>query len=191
MPGVENTVDAALAEQLAKKQADVLSQDLIDAASARSAIDDFNILEQVVKSIDSGPFKGRLMAAIPGYSSDAAVFESIVKRIAPTQRAEGSGSTSDIEYAGMLSALPQLVNRREANLVILEAAREKAKINLERGDIIYSWQMGEITGKEFRQKMRDLNQKSIMTPKLRGYLNEVSPSTSGSSLSREERIKTV
>ena len=76
---------------------------------AAGAQADFQMLNELGKSAWQGPIWGQLKN-IPGVGNFASVgkaFDSIVKRVAPTLRVEGSGSTSDLEYNGMLDSLPR------------------------------------------------------------------------------------
>jgi len=80
---------------------------------------DLDVLAQLTDVQPSGPLQGRLARLFPEFSDAASLRESIVKRIAPQLRVEGSGSTSDIEFAAMLNSYQQ-----------------KAAYNLERSRII-------------------------------------------------------
>jgi hypothetical protein len=62
---------------------------------------DFEMLDALVGVAPQGPIPGNFAKLFPGVSSSGAAFQSVIKRIAPTLRAPGSGSTSDIEYKGM------------------------------------------------------------------------------------------
>jgi hypothetical protein len=97
---------------------------------------DLDVLAQLTDVQPSGPLQGRLARLFPEFSDAAALRESIVKRIAPQLRVEGSGSTSDIEFAAMLNSYGSLLNTPEANRAILSVFQQKAAYNLERSKII-------------------------------------------------------
>ena len=97
---------------------------------------DLDVLAQLTDVQPSGPLQGRLARLFPEFSNAAALRESIVKRIAPQLRVEGSGSTSDIEFAAMLNSYGSLLNTPEANRAILSVFQQKAAYNLERSKII-------------------------------------------------------
>jgi len=177
LPGEKGPADAALREAMAKEEGKRLSEALTVADVSGASLDDFEILE---KAIAGGPqsVAGRaLLSRFPELDNRAAIFESVVKRVAPTLRAPGSGSTSDIEYAGMLKGLPQLINKPEANMAILQAMKAKAQINVERGEIITKYANNEITPSEMRKSLSALNRKSIMNSDLRKALNEAMPAS--------------
>lgn len=70
-----------------------------------------------------GPYAEALGVNIEGLS-DIQAYSSIVQRLAPQQRAPGSGSTSDVEFKGFLKSLPQLTQNpaaRDATLNTMEA----------------------------------------------------------------------
>jgi len=97
---------------------------------------DLDVLAQLTDVQPSGPLQGRLARLFPEFSDAASLRESIVKRIAPQLRVEGSGSTSDIEFAAMLNSYGSLLNTPEANRAILSVFQQKAAYNLERSRII-------------------------------------------------------
>jgi hypothetical protein len=133
-------------------------------ASGMSA--DMEALSAIVELAPQGPIQGRLAEAYPGFSSAGAAFNSIVKRIAPTLRAPGSGATSDIEYQGMLDSLPKLSNRPEANKAIAAMMQAKA-------DIVRAYRNGEIDVATARNRIGQLDQQSIMSPELKSLIAQL------------------
>ncbi len=172
--GGDTTPDAALRKQLSEKEGDRLSKTLGAAMQAGGLAQDFEVIDELVKIAPQGPITGRLAQILPGASSAGAVFESFVKRIAPTLRVEGSGSTSDIEYEGMLKSIPQLVNKPEANVAIAEAMKMKAQLNIKRGEVIMAYQNQTIDANEMRKQLAELNRASILSPRLKMMLGEIS-----------------
>jgi hypothetical protein len=162
---------------------------------AASTMADLQLLDELATMAPQGPITGRLAGAFPGVNSAADAFQSIVKRVAPTMRAEGSGSTSDIEYAGMLAALPQLAARPEANRAIIEMMRAKAQVDQERAGIVAQYQNNEISATDARRAMTELDQRSIMTPELQAVFGALAPqgeeqaAPEGGELSDEELIQ--
>lgn len=124
-----------------------------------------------------GPLVGRLAQAFPGFDTNAAAFESIVKRLAPAQREPGSGSTSDIEYQGMLQSLPSLINDPNANKLISGMVKAQAQISMERADIVTRWQAGELNDGQAFKALNDLNGRSIMTPELQTMIDNATKGT--------------
>lgn len=164
-----------LREKLGGAEGDLWAGLLTQGNKASGSLADLQLLEEIATMAPQGPVTGRLAGAFPGVNSAADAFQSIVKRVAPTLRAEGSGSTSDIEYAGMLAALPQLAARPEANAAIIAMMRAKAQIDMERADIIAQYQNEEISAKEARNAIREINSRSIVTPELQGVLGALAP----------------
>jgi hypothetical protein len=172
--GGDTTPDAALRKQLSEKEGERLSKALGAAMQAGGLAQDFEVIDELVKIAPQGPITGRLAQILPGASSAGAVFESFVKRIAPTLRVEGSGSTSDIEYEGMLKSIPQLVNKPEANVAIAEAMKMKAQLNVKRGEVIMAYQNQTIDANEMRKQLAELNRASILSPTLKMMLGQIS-----------------
>jgi hypothetical protein len=133
-------------------------------------VQDLQMLDELVKVAPQGPITGRLAEMFPGVSSAGDAFNAIVKRVAPTMRAPGSGSTSDIEYDGMLRSLPALRNKPEANVAISEMMKAKSAVNIERADIISQYSQNQISRNDAEKRLGDINRRSIMTPAMRQML---------------------
>lgn len=162
--------DSELRKKLDGKTGELWATYLEQGANSAALSQDMQVLDELIKIAPQGPLEGRLAEAFPGFSSAGDAFQSIVKRVAPTLRAPGSGSTSDIEYDGMLRSLPALRNRPEANLMIAEIMKAKAAINIERAEIANEYAQGELSAKRARQLMGELDKRSIMSPELKRAL---------------------
>lgn len=163
--GQDAALNKALSETEGKLWADYKSTGTVSSSNAQ----DFQVLDELIGMAPQGAVQGRLAAAFPGFNSAGDAFQSIVKRIAPTLRAPGSGATSDIEYAGMLQSLPALQNDPAANRMILSIMRAKAEINMQRADVITQYQ-ADGDADAARQKLAELDRVSILTPEMRQAL---------------------
>lgn len=172
--GGDNDADAALRKELSKDEGSRLSKLQGAANTAASSLQDFQIVDELLTMAPQGPITGRLAQAFPGVSNAGTVLQSFIYRIAPTLRVEGSGATSDLDYEGMLRSLPALQNKPEANKMIVEVFKQKADINIRRGDLITKYQNGEITANEMRNQMTALNRQSILSPQMKQMLGELS-----------------
>lgn len=138
---------------------------------AASTINDLDMMDEIIELAPQGPLQGRLAQMFPGMNDAASAFDSIVKRVAPTLRAEGSGSTSDIEYNGMLQSLPALQNRPEANRAISAMMRAKAQVNQERAAVVADYQSKTIDQSTARTRIAEIDKRSIMTPELKAIIS--------------------
>lgn len=172
--GGDNDADAALRKELSKDEGARLSKLQGAANTAASSLQDFQVVDELLTMAPQGPVTGRLAQAFPGVSNAGTVLQSFIYRIAPTLRVEGSGATSDLDYEGMLRSLPALQNKPEANKMIVEVFKQKADINIRRGDLITKYQNGEITANEMRNQMTALNRQSILSPQMKQMLGELS-----------------
>jgi hypothetical protein len=162
--------DAALDKALSGEEGKMWSTYKQASSVSSSNAQDFGVLKELMTVAPQGPIVGPLAETFKGFSSAGDAFQSIVKRIAPTLRAPGSGATSDIEYQGMLDSLPSLKNAPEGNAMILSIMEAKAQVNMERGRIVTAYQNGEMSVGEARQAMDELNSRSIITPEMRQAL---------------------
>jgi len=173
--------DAALNKKLSEKEGEAWAGYKEAATVSASNAQDFAVLDELIQIAPQGPITGRLAETFKGFSSAGDAFQSIVKRIAPTLRAPGSGATSDIEYDGMLRSLPALGNTPEANAMIASIMKAKSDINIRRGELITQYQNGDMSIGDARRQMNELNRASILTPEMRRALDGLGAAPSESS----------
>lgn len=132
---------------------------------------DMDVLAAVIRDAPPGPtadvqvFFDRLGAGL-GFSkgelatrSDA--MKAIVQRLAPAQREEGSGSTSDIEFKGMLASFPSLAATGEGRQMILTTIARQNEITRMRVEVADQWTQGEIPATEARKRIAQIDRASI------------------------------
>ncbi|NRB04428.1 MAG: hypothetical protein HRU30_14325 [Rhodobacteraceae bacterium] len=163
--------DATVRDELQKNHADVLSGFLGAGAKAGSALNDLQVLKELASVAPTGPLQGRLAQAFPEFSDVSALRQAIVKRVAPTLRVEGSGSTSDIEYQGMIDGLGRLTNTPEANIAIADMMLAKANLDIQRGNVVQQYQNGQITYEQMNTQLAEMNKVSIMPESVRAMLS--------------------
>jgi hypothetical protein len=166
--------DSKLREELDKSEGKTWDEYKKAGTISGQNAQDFAVLDELLKVAPQGPITGRLAAAVPGVSSAGDAVQSIIKRIAPTLRAPGSGSTSDIEYQGMLQSLPALANQPKANAMIISIMKAKADLNVQRSEIVTRYQAGEIDVSTARKEIAKLDRLSIMTPEMKKALLGIS-----------------
>lgn len=166
--------DGNLRKKLDEKTGELWSTYQEQGATSASNAQDFEVLDELMKTAPQGPISGRLAELFPGVSSSGDAFQSIVKRIAPTLRAPGSGATSDIEYDGMLKSLPALRNNPDANAMINQIMKSKAALNVERAAVVAEYGRGGITAGEARTRIGEIDKRSIMTPEMKSSLSGMS-----------------
>ncbi len=171
-----------LRKELSKKEAGTWGDMLTAATTSGGTAQDLDVLDELLKMAPQGPVQGRLAQTFQGFSSSADAANSIMKRIAPTLRAPGSGSTSDIEYDGLLKSMPNLVNTPQGNQIISQTMRAKAQINIERGEVISGYQNGTLSEVDARNKLLELNKRSIMSPEMKqAIFGQNAPTQTGGS----------
>lgn len=172
-----NTGDTSskLAAKFDEKEGEDWAGLVTAGAKASTTMNDLQLLDELGKVAPQGPLPGYLQKMFPGVDSAGAAFQSIVKRVAPTMRAVGSGSTSDIEYNGMLESLPSLGNYPEANQLISGMMKAKAALDIKRADIVTAWRNGDLKDAEARTQLATLNRQSIMTPQLEALISATKP----------------
>lgn len=153
-------------EELGKGQA----KRFIDMAEAGSAAErklvDINAMRDISARIGSqgvganireaiGPYAEALGVPIDGLS-DIQAYSSIVQRLAPQQRAPGSGSTSDIEFKGFLKSLPTLTQNPQAREMTLNTMEALTRDEMARGEIASLVASGELKRGDAERRLRAL-----------------------------------
>lgn len=177
-PGAQPS-DEALRKKLMEVEGIAWGEYLKAGSTASGMQQDMALLDQVIELAPQGPVSGRLAEMFPGVSDAAGVFQSVVKRVAPSLRVEGSGSQSDIEYNGFLQSLPALSNRPEANRAIAAFLKSKAQVNMDRGAAVAAYQNGEIDATEARKRIQEIDSRSIMTPEVQSLLGSLGEAQGG------------
>jgi hypothetical protein len=169
--GGDNSADAKLRTELAANEGKRWSE--IEAAGATSGamIQDLEIMDELAKMAPQGPVAGRLAETFPGFSAAGDAFESVAKRVAPSLRTPGSGSTSDVEYEGFVKSMPRLRNTEGGNQIVSEVLKQKAQINVERAAIVTAYQNEQISASQARSKLAELNKRSILTPQMKSLIS--------------------
>jgi hypothetical protein len=178
MPGDNNPEDK-LIEELMKAQGKDFAGFLVAGSAASQALRDLNVLQQLAPLAPSGPITGALAQAFPLFDDVAALRQSIVLRVAPTLRVEGSGATSDLEFNAMVNSLGSLQNSKEANQAILSVMIAKQRYNLERANIVRQYQTNDkFTLQDANDAIAALEQDSTIPVQVRDLLNKYGSNTS-------------
>jgi len=179
-PGQVDSEDE-LRKKLMQKKGEGFSK-MLDAGSASaSAMTDLNILQQLAPLAPSGPLTGRLTEMFPEFNDVASLRQSIVKRVAPTLRVEGSGATSDLEFNAMLNSLGSLRNTPEANQAIIAVMQEKAKYNMDRAAVIRAYETRKINLDQANEQLASLDGQSRIPAQVQLILDQYSAAGEGSS----------
>ena len=166
-----------LSKKLDEAEAVTLGTYATAGTLAAGAMNDLEMLAELSTMAPQGPIVGRLAGAFQGVSSAADAFKSIISRVTPSLRVEGSGATSDMEFNAMRESLPALANSPEANRAITAMMRAKAQINIERAQIVRAFQNSDRSLQAtaaMRTALGELDSRSIMTPELRAVLGGLS-----------------
>jgi len=170
--GGKDNPENKLNEKLFERQGISFGKMLDAGSAAGQTMIDLNTLQEIAPFQPSGPVTGRLARLFPEANNLAAVRESIVKRIAPALRVEGSGSTSDIEFNAMLNSYGSLLNTPEANAAILSIFQAKAKYNIDRAAIVREYMSSTEPNKLeiANKKLEELDNASGIQPQVKALL---------------------
>ena len=178
---IGGTNETEMQKKMAGKRADTISSYFDKGDAAASLMPEIDNLEALSKLAPHGALTGRFLEMFPEATDASAAFYSMVGRIAPTLRVEGSGSTSDIEFKKMLDSLGSLRNSPEANSMIYDAFRKRAQLDMDRAEVAGMYERGDIDYREAGRRWAELNRRSVLSSDLKKMLPEDGSGTAGGS----------
>jgi len=173
MPGPESA-DAVLRKQMMEKQGESFNKMMDAGSAAANAAADLQTLQELAPLAPTGPLSGRFAEAFPEFNDVSALRQSIVNRIAPTLRVEGSGATSDLEFNAMLNSLGSLKNTPEANQAIIAVMQAKAEMNIQKKSIIREYSRNGITFEQAIERLEQVESVSTIPQAVQNILNNYS-----------------
>ena len=189
IPPGQVDAEEELRKKLMQKKGEGFSK-MLDAGSASaSSLTDLNILQQLAPLAPSGQLTGRIAETFKGFNDVADLQQSIVKRVAPTLRVEGSGATSDLEFNAMLNSLGSLISSPEANQAIIAVMQEKAKYNMDRAAVIRAYETNKINLDQANEQLASLDAQSRIPTQVQLILDRYSAAGEGSSAPSGAREK--
>jgi hypothetical protein len=129
---------------LARSDVETIKSQNAAANQARVLLPLFDRVEEAIRNVPEGagaqfaPILGQVASAfgVPiNGTSEAEVFRALTATLAPLQRVEGSGATSDRDIGLYLQAVPRLGNTREGNLALVDMGRRAAGRRIEEATI--------------------------------------------------------
>jgi hypothetical protein len=162
--------ESSFETEFGKKQADRWNGYITQADAAQNRLVDVNNMREISRrmALDPssqgkasafkeavGPYAEALGINVGGLS-DIQTFSSIVERLAPQNRVTGSGSTSDIEFKGMLRSMPGLGQNPAAREAIMDTMEAFHRQDMARGDIASRLATKEITRGEAEKQLHNL-----------------------------------
>lgn len=153
-------------KELSKGQAKRWNDMIESGGAASKKLVDINTMREISQRAGSqgatadfkraiGPYAEALGIKIDGLS-DVQAYDQVIQRLAPQQRASGSGSTSDIEFEGFLRSLPALNQDPAAREVGLNTMEALTRDDIARGDIASRLATREITRVQAEKELRAL-----------------------------------
>lgn len=121
-------------------------------------------LRKLIETVPAGMTPDAWIAQnVSGYSGQADAFKSIVLNLAPQTKVEGSGSQSDVEYAGALAMFPKITGTREGNRAILSIIEAKNKVELDSAAAASDYMTQKISMSELMSRLNEINSRSILS----------------------------
>ena len=164
---INNNVDTGggskLFETLDKKQGEMFSSLIDQGTQAPTKIALVDEVERILADQNTpegfeAAFKyaaGQYGVKTEGLDALQSV-QAIINRMVPAQRQPGSGPMSDADLALFQQSLPQLINTREGNLIIVRTLRGIAQYEAAQGQIAAAVANRELTPKQARQALAEL-----------------------------------
>ena len=165
--------EAALQKKMMEKTGEAFSAMLDSGRAASNQLQDLNVLQELAPLSPSGPVTGRFLGMFPeaDKTNVASLRSSIITRVAPSLRVEGSGSTSDLEFNAMLNSLGSLKNTPEANSAIIAVMQSKSKLNMDRANVVRQYQGGKIDFATTLAKIEELENSQQIPQQVQNILS--------------------
>ena len=135
------------------KRIDAMKQ---GGAVAAENLQTLQVMRDLYEQSPSGAIMGRFAEIFPEATDASAIVNSLRVSLAPKLRVEGSGSTSDIEYEGMLQSLGSFRNSPQANKAIIDLMMAKMELNAKRAEIANQVRPGGLDPYEAAAKIQQL-----------------------------------
>lgn len=163
---VDTKGEGKFEEEFGKKQADRWNKYIEEGQAAQRKLVDIETMREIHQRAGSqgvmvnvketlGPFADAMGVSIDGLS-DIQAYSAIVQRLAPQQRAPGSGSTSDIEFKGFVKSMPGLIQNSAAREITLNTMEALTRDEIARGEIASRLATKEITRGQAEAALRNL-----------------------------------
>lgn len=135
------------------KRIDAMKQ---GGAVAAENLQTLQVMRDLYEQSPSGAIMGRFAEIFPEATDASAIVNSLRVSLAPKLRVEGSGSTSDIEYEGMLQSLGSFRNSPQANKAIIDLMIAKMELNAKRAEIANQVRPGGLDPYEAANQIQQL-----------------------------------
>ncbi len=163
---VNNAGETAFAKSMGDEAGKRWNTYIAEGDRAQKALVDVNNMRAISQRLGSqgagawmkesiGPYAEAFGVPIEGLD-DIQAYTAIVERLAPQQRAPGSGSTSDIEYRGFLRSLPTLTQHPQAREAILDTIEAMQQHSIEQANVASRLANGEMSRADAERMLRSL-----------------------------------
>jgi hypothetical protein len=161
---VDQKGEGKFEEEFGKKQADRWNKYIESGDAAERKLVDITNMREISRRLGSqgamaglketlGPYAEAVGLNIDGLS-DIQAYTSIIQRLAPQQRAPGSGSTSDVEFKGFLKSLPGAVQNPIAREMTLDTMEALTRHEIGQAEIARKLAAGEIKRADAERELR-------------------------------------
>ncbi|ANW00687.1 hypothetical protein [Bradyrhizobium icense] len=163
---IDQKGESEFEKEMSKGQAKRWNGYIAEGQAAERKLVDINTMREIHRRMGSQGAAANIKEAIGPYAealginigglSDIQAYSQVIQRLAPQQRAEGSGSTSDIEFKGFLKSLPTLSQNPAAREIGLNTMEALTRDEMARGEIASRLATREITRKDAERQLRAL-----------------------------------
>lgn len=183
-----NAAASGLNKALDEKVAPDLAATYKQGSTAASLKSDLEALQALADQAPEGVVPRWLASKYGEFSSVGTAYNAISKGLAPKMRVTGSGSTSDIEYQGMLDQLTTLAQDPNGRKIALAVMDRKATIDMAKAKVVSDYlasnRTNDLAGKMY-QDLQNLDQQtSHLNDRIRGMISNITPTRSSESVKK-------
>lgn len=191
---VGGKAETAFETENAKGQAGFFNNIMQEGMNAKATLGQIAVMESLLSSGIGGTadawkaWAQDNLGINVGAGGGVEALNATINQLIPTQRAPGSGSSSDRDIAMFRASLPSLVNSPEGNRIIVATMRGMAEYKVAMGEIATAVAMGDLSREEGLRQMKDLpNPVTQAIPIIRQLVPNAS--APASTMSREDAAR--
>lgn len=178
------------------EKAKLFAKRMSDLAEGRTASVDALASVEALMTLGENPDLNKIPNLLRGFipagvSAGVDAYKAALVGVAQSQRQKGTGAQSDKDIELLIQKAGSVSTDIKARRIAQQMLADKAKRNIEMGDIANQYSVGLITKEEAVKKMQEIEAKPLISDELRGYLNSLGATEVAAPDNAPERVKSL
>lgn len=178
------------------EKAKLFAKRMNDLAEGRTASVDALASVEALMTLGENPDLNKIPNLLRGFipagvSAGVDAYKAALVGVAQSQRQKGTGAQSDKDIELLIQKAGSVSTDIKARRIAQQMLADKAKRNIEMGDIANQYSVGMITKEEAVKKMQEIEAKPLISDELRGYLNSLGATEVAAPENAPDRVKSL